>query len=292
MSSQPVPDWGNLAAQTLSASTNFRIRPIYHTMTEVAGACPFCKQGTDRFLMFAEGNYWCRKCHKKGWWRTTSAEELAEQKKTALASQQETRRRLQSCNDWKTYHRNVHEHMSDWLSHGLEESDVLRYQLGYTTNRWNLPSLTIPIFFQGLLVDIRHRLLGTDTDKYRSHFANTPPGFLNGDAVTTSQKIFLVEGEKKAIILEKYGIAPTVSYPGINTQDALIAFLHDQGTEGQDIVYIPDPNTYETILYASRELKKHGRHVSIVELFLKPDDLLLRYGATPLVNAIARKQRV
>lgn len=298
MRSQPQP-WAVEAAVLIGASTKFALQPElrYHTTGEATTACPFCREGEHRFIIFIEGNYFCRKCEKRGWWRTSITDEEKQQLfRERDEKRQETRRRLQACTSWKTYHENVYSHLADWQAHGIDQSDIDRWQLGYAERdtTFEVPSLTIPVFFRGNLVDIRHRLLleQPTNNKYRSHFRDTPPSFFNGDVVTTRSSIFLVEGEKKAIILEKYGISPAVSYPGVNMQEPLLAFLHDQGHEGQEIIYIPDPNTIDTIVLAGRELARMNRKVSVVEVFLKPDDLLIQYGQIALKNALKWKRRL
>lgn len=277
------------AGNILSQQHNFILHPTYHTSDEAQSACPFCRDGTKRFVIFQDGNYWCRKCEVRGWWRTALTKQETEVIfREKELSRQATVRRLRDCSDWKRYHQLVNGHLDEWQEHGLDQSDINKWQLGWAapSKLIEVASLTIPIFFKGLLVDIRHRLLGVTTNKYRSHFSHTPPAFFNGDAILTHQKLFLVEGEKKAIICHKFGFESTISYPGVNMQDALMGFLHDNGATHQELVYIPDPSTLDAIVPAGKELKRLGHKVSVVELFLKPDDLLLQYGSTAMRNAL------
>lgn len=282
--------WAIEAAKSLSLAHGFQLTPKYHTVDSVESACPFCRDGTKRFVIFREGNYWCRECNTKGWWgEAPTQEEVQKALEEKELSRQATVRKLQKCNDWKMYHNQVQLHTQEWQAHGIDDTDIIKWQLGYAepSKYIEVPSLTIPIFFKGLLVDIRHRLLGVeDGQKYRSHFTNTPPAFFNADSIFTNQKVFLVEGEKKAIIAHKFGYESAVSYPGVNMQEPLLAFLHENSLSGQDIIYLPDPNTIDTIIAAGKELKKLGHKVSVVDLFLKPDDLLLQYGTTALKNAL------
>lgn len=291
---RPVQQWAVEAAALISQSTGYVLQPRYHASTEAKSACPFCKTGDDRFVIFQEGNYWCRQCHVRGWWRTKlSSEEINEIETVKIAERQATTRKLSTCQDWKIYHREVAEHVSDWETHGINTDDIKRWQLGYSKNHFSVPSLTIPVFRNGVLVDIRHRLLQVeDGAKYRSHFKNTPPVFFNADVIETAQKVFLVEGEKKAIIMSKFGFNDTISYPGINTQEPLLSFLHNDGHAGQEFIYIPDPNTIDTVLQAGRELKALGHKVSVIELFLKPDDMLLQFGVQVLKSALTYTRKL
>ena len=132
-----------------------------------------------------------------------------------------------------------------------------------------------------------------DEDKYRNHFKHTPVAFFNGDVVIQKRpKILLVEGEKKAIIMHKFGFSDSVAYPGLKTQEPLLAFLHDNGSTSQEIIYVPDPNTIDTIVAAGRELAKLGHTVKVVDLILKPDDFLLRYGRGRLEAAQKHARKV
>ena len=101
---------------------------------EYSSSCPFCHAGIDRFLVFAEGNYWCRQCNTNGWIdendrRTLTPGELekirTEQRLRALERQQEEHERrlsalerMSRCRDHIAYHQALYNHdaaMDYWL---------------------------------------------------------------------------------------------------------------------------------------------------------------------------------
>ena len=174
-----LPAWTQTANVLLSQmypKVTFDFLP--HTSDEIMNAeCPHCGKGTDRFVIFSDGNTWCRKCGAKGFWRSslTNEEKKAHTREKEL-NEQATLRMLSSCKDWKAYHKNAFSHLTDWEVHGIDQTDVDKWMLGWDDQHFHIPTLTIPIFYKGVLRNIRHRVIGaTDSEqKYRSHFKNTP----------------------------------------------------------------------------------------------------------------------
>lgn len=277
----------------------------YHTSNEATGPCPLCKKetgyaGEDRFIVFEEGNFFCRYANRtgkdhKGWWLDApdrpSPEEIAVKK---LASQQEKLKlaaMMTSCNDWQEYHNQVNEAL--WVAQGLDKSAIDKWGLGYCMQapctEYSTPSLTIPVFNNQKLVDIRHRLLEPqEGQKYRSHRPGLPAQVFNLDAMGDGETVYVVEGEKKAIVLEHNGFHPTISYPGINNLSLIKdILLQDMCTsQVQRFLFIPDPGTQKVVSPLLKILSKEGVKVGLVDLFEKPDDLILQYGVESLRGAV------
>lgn len=280
-----------------SEATGVSLKP--HVEGQAAGPCPYCRQGQDRFVVFVEGNYWCRACNSKGWWRETkpSKEELERIREEKRRHMQMVYTKMSRCTDWIRYHDNVSEAIEIWYEHGVGIDSVMRWGLGYCRSAPLSPeheSITIPVFHRGRLVDIRHRIIGgADGNKYRSHMYGLTPPFFNLDAIAGGKKLYVVEGEKKAIILMSAGIKPTISYPGIGFAASIAnTVLNECGEHKQDIVFIPDPGTADKIEQVSIEIANSGHRCFILDLFDKPDDFILEYGINNFHGALKMIRRV
>lgn len=266
---------------------------------EYSSACPFCHAGTDRFLIFAEGNYWCRQCNVSGWIdendkRRLTPDELEkirmEQRVRALERQAEEHERrltalerMSKCRDHISYHQAVYDYdaaMDYWLSEGISFDSIERYQLGYCqrcpTDNLGRPSYTIPVVQGGKLLNIRHRLTNAPSgDKYRPHMAGLGNQLFNADAVLARpDSIAIVEGEKKSIVVAQAGFA-NVGIVGKR------AFKPEwvEWFRPVKLVYVAlDPDARES---AYRLGAMFGNRARVVDLPAKIDDMIVRYGATP-----------
>lgn len=283
--------------ETASSVVGVPLKP--HVEGQAVGPCPNCRQGKDRFVAFVEGNWWCRACSSKGWWRETkpSKEELEQIKEDKRRAAEMAYARMSRCSDWIKYHDNVSEGIEIWFEHGIGIDSIMRWGLGYCKSAPLSPeheSLTIPVFYKGRLVDIRHRIIGApDGNKYRSHMYGLTPPFFNLDAIAGGKKLYVVEGEKKAIILMAAGFSPTISYPGIGFADRIASnILNESRGEKQDIVFIPDPGSADKIESISGELASSGHKCFMLDLFDKPDDFLHEYGKNSFFGALKMVRRI
>lgn len=261
------------------------------THDEAAGPCPFCREGDDRFRLWADGGYWCRRCGRTGWLdenedRPLTPEERTELRLLALERRQaDQERRLSALERMHkqeavalAYHTTMPQHeRAYWWGQGINDESIARFQLGYCqrcpTDHAGRPSYTIPITFRGQLWNIRHRIReGVGGDKYRPHMAGLPATIFNADRLDERQNILVVEGEKKAIVIEQETPMVAVGIPGANAFKEKWLRLFKNAAA----VYIAlDPDALEQ---AARIGEMIGRRARIVEMPYKPDDFFVRYG--------------
>lgn len=266
----------------------------YHTNEQAVGPCPFCPDhGDDRFVVFIDGNYYCRRCERRGWWKDDGLDKTTIAATRLVKEQDRIKRReaIANCKDWITYNQQAHLGLTEWKSFGIDETDIMKWGLGFCKQSpccdYPSASLTIPVYHHGTLVDIRHRLLSPQNgQKYRSHWPGLPPSFFNIDSVKEGGVVFVVEGEKKAVVLEHYGFHPTISFPGLNNGSQLPTILSQECTKSQQIVFLPDPGSEAKMRPLFQSLRQKGFRVSVVDLFKKPDDWLMEYGPESVRNAL------
>ena len=285
------------------AGKKLNTKLVRHAQGEACGPCPRCG-GKDRFICFAEGNYFCRRCHHKGWWADDPEEgrkRVAEERVRQEEQQATLRRRMATCQDWVEYHQDALELVEArelWKGYGMGEAEIQKWGLGFCRSCPTAPdhcgSLTIPCFQGGIRLDIRHRLLNVPPEfgKYRSHLAGLRPPIFNLDSVEYGDLVAIVEGEKKAIILDKFGFKAVVALPGINFAKYFLDLLPDRITGNQRAVVLLDPHTNRTGEKLARALCNRGVETRVADSYMKPDDMLLRYGTGPMSEILKQAREV
>lgn len=282
--------------------------PHYRKRTgkEYSAACPFCGLGDDRFRYWPDkGNYWCRRCDTRGFvieantlhfspeqydaWKRAEAER---QQKEHL-KQRETIGRL-SIARAEFYHVQMVDR-SYWYEQGLNDETINRFKLGYAPacpTYPDSPGWTIPIFYQGKLYNIRHRLARPNgSGKYRPEIAGLPAAVFNADVLDSGDwMVVLVEGEIKAMCLQQYGFS-AVGIPGANSfKDRWLKLFKPDSA-----VYVAlDPGAEEQAREIATALKASGIEARVCALPCKPDDMLCKYGGSPadLVKFLALGKKV
>lgn len=242
-----------------------------------ASTCSVCGRGDDRLVVFEEGNFWCRKCGHRGFWDQSRASSTSQRAADGYRVNQIKRSQMVGCRDWVDYHDRVledHRMMQLWLDRGMQRSEISEWGLGYTDicPMTGTPSLTIPVWHNNTLVDIRHRLLDGDAGKYRSHKPGLRASLFNLDSVGRSERVLLVEGEIKAILLSRV-FDSVVGVPGLNHPMVELDL-----NPLQSVVIMFDPGADSGAERVARDLLDAGIRSRIAHSFDKPDDLLLEFG--------------
>lgn len=293
----------DIVANMHAAETRWpQLRFKKKTNGEASASCPMCHNGRDRFLIFADGGYWCRQCNAKGWideedseWSKLDPTERrlrlleAEQRRARHEREEQQRQltalqRMAKCQDHIHYHSDMTtDQMEYWLNEGMTVETIMKYKLGWCprcpTDFNGRSSYTIPVFGRDgeTLTNIRHRLIGDgDGGKYRPHLSGIPVQLFNSQVLSTSASaasILVLEGEKKSICLDQCGF-PNVSVMGKRSfkrewLDWLKPF---------QAVYIAlDPDATESADGLARLFDNRAR---VVNLPVKADDFFHIYGGT------------
>jgi hypothetical protein len=122
-----------------------------------------------------------------------------------------------------------------WHDQGLDDETIARYEVGIcprcptaSHDEPDARSATIPILRDGQIVQIRHRLLqpADPKDKYRPEVRGQGLLLFNTDSLTKlpdgeprdgMDDVLIVEGEKKTLVLERFGLGwllPVISATG------------------------------------------------------------------------------
>jgi hypothetical protein len=262
---------------------------------ELHGPCPFCGQAkTDGFMVWPEGNYYCRKCDRRG-----RVPGLGETDPSAVSQAKLVKRQRQAraLTEWQHgfkagYIKGWHEamlaqHLAHWLQRGITTENVQRYMLGYVPDRvfegkdhapFHSDAYTIPHThpLTGELTNCQYRLMHLpvgENGKYRQEPGLPPASFftkrtLGGPAV-------VVEGGVKAIVIRQLLQAKlqVVGLPGIQPAEALL----EQLSQFDLLWWVMDPGPNRADSYA-RARGLLGQRVKYVELPVKPDDGVVEYG--------------
>lgn len=288
------------------ASERLGVPLFKKTARECAGPCPKCG-GTDRFIVFLDGgdNGFCRQCQHKVYWgdnpqksrdRAAEAAELREDELAQLRLQMHSVK-------WWTYHETAKEsaeYRALWEKEGFSSTDMEVWGLGYCPacpTASTTASLTIPVFHQGDLMDIRHKLINPNgyDGKYRSHFAGLRPHPFNLDRVVSATTILLIEGEKKTMFtakrLREYTV---VGIPGVPfVIDALHGILELVDPENKPPIIVGlDPGMGRQGMHAALAFKEEGFVSYVADLLLPPDDLVKQFGVKVLETTLKQARRV
>jgi len=243
-----------------------------------------------------KGNWWCRPgpghCGDKGFLddlfdelkKPTEEQLLAWRVERLERKQRENEERLSKleqmarCTDDVRYHQSLTDQALEyWFGEGIFQESINRYLLGYCprcpTDVAGRPSYTIPVKNGGKLENIRHRLVGAESDKYRPHMAGLGTQLFNADDLNEAHdSIIVAEGEKKVIVLDQCGFrAVGISGKRNFKREWLRRF------DGIRTVYVAlDPDATAS---AYRLAALFGGRARVVQTPVKIDDMIVQYGA-------------
>lgn len=181
-----------------------------------------------------------------------------------------------------------------WSAKGLSLEACKRWHLGASLDHWGLGRTSvIPVFDNGKLVSIRHRIWGAEGgNKYRPHTKGCRAALFNADMI--DDDCLIVEGEIKSMVLTESGIL-AVGIPGA------LSFRDDWLSRFDRCkrVYVcldPALKTADGFLRARsvKWIKNLAEHTAVCELTLpmKPDDMVLACGAKEFAGSLAMAKRV
>lgn len=266
---------------------------------ELHGPCPFCGTGKDRFIVWPEGNYFCRVCESTGRVPGTGTGPLGRDtlREVITAKRAKQAARL---SEWQKGYKagfveGYHQAMKDatlrayWLSEGITDESIERYQLGYCEGRtfegeggrtFSSPAYTLPHIDPKTLqlVNCQYRIMSLPPGgggKYRQEPGLPPASFYTLPKVVDGPGAVVVEGGKKAIVISQLveRRLQVVGWPGAVPSEELYLEL-----EGFDVVWLimdPGPSRRKAEDRAKDYLKDRIR---IVSLPVKPDDAVVQYG--------------
>lgn len=303
-----MPNAYDVLLEQAQEGTRTRLRR--HTPEKAVGPCPDCG-GDDRFVVWLHDQMgWCSHCSlvvRYGEHSKKERREMAERNRAKVRAMTTRLRRemAQKSDVWKQYHRNLALHPRAyglWEEQGITREELVKYGLGYAPSCPTYPdsdSLTMPVFFDNQLVDIRHRLLKLPEDgsRYRSHMARLRPHPYNLDAIKGSpERVVVVGGEKKAIVLDSRTNERTVGLPGILLfRDLFDAYKEEypNGKPKPALVYALDPaETGQAARLARASVRELGTIAYVADLFEDPDDMVNNYGIEPLLASINMARRL
>ncbi len=278
---------------------------------EFCSSCPECG-GRDRFVMFRIGRggfpfSFCRKCpyHYTGKHNLPSKEEFLEWKRNQvevenarIEAAQRTLEILQSDRVWEQFHTNNNEYSREiFRGWGIQESWVEYLQLGlipdYTVKSgeeyYHSPGITIPVWYVGDIVqNVKIRVTNPrhDRDRYRNLY---PMGqsflFIPRHEEPLKGTGILVEGERKAIVLEQTLDDPKLRVVGLQTKTPAPELF--KSLKDFDKVYVwLDPDAFNkengresAVEYVTRMTGKE--RVLVVDCSKKLDDAIVEDGMNP-----------
>lgn len=210
---------------------------------------------------------------------------------------------LRKTETWRKYHEAVElneSYQQLWESEGIPVEWQNYWWLGYCSQftvmtdvgKWTTPTMTIPIFTgkDWEIQNIKHRLLNpfNPKDKYRPEKSglSTSPFYCDPEKMFDSERIIIVEGEKKAMVtyltLDDSNIQ-VIGLPGKNQWRSILDNL-----SGQTIYIMLDPDALKEAIEFSKIV--NGR---VINISMKIDDAINegainKYGVQKLLAGARR----
>lgn len=275
---------------------------LHRQGANMVGGCPECREGTDRFVVWEEGNFWCRVCGITGWlfdnkvnWKPdperarqhqARVEQLEIERRERVAAFQKG---LQSGYVLGYHNSLTDEHRAYLHKRGVTDDSILNYTLGFCPKRtvehdgkqYEVPAYTIPIRSpKGWeIVNIQFRLTETPwsaegAGKYRQVKDLPASAFYSERDMARGQAIVL-EGGFKAIVVSQFieHTMQVVGLPGVGGSKTIFPEINSMNYER--IYFIGDPGAEKQAAISAAKLT--AKKVGIVTLPMKPDDAIL-YG--------------
>ena len=281
------------------------------------GACPVCRTGRDRFIVWKEGNYYCRQCGEKGFLKLDDSRKLSYNEIKALMQQREEESkaaRKKSLESWQSqldlnkvmsWHNNLTPEMRiQWNNDGIPDYVLDSYCVGFNPTKWisvdgnmiSVPAYTIPIVSNQTkkIVNIQFRLVNppAGVGKYRQvNEIPAAPAYMSEE--TEGDFLLIVEGWKKAVVVFNFigKSFQVVGIPGIVVHPEIMESM--RGFKKK--VLMPDPfavSDRKNLENAVSRFKKYLSNVYLSTVLWKPDDMIVSGKVSlPQFNSILDNAR-
>jgi len=278
-----------------------RFIPVTPVEYRSPDGCPQCGGGddSDRLRLFLAGNsnprVWCRRCGYLLYLDTLDAhnklseeeierfkQELQKRREDEKKKQEDAIKKINASIDHLKYFNNMGNHLEAieyWYGEGVNSESVNKYKLGYCDSCPTAPysaSYTIPVTRNGKLYNIRHRLVTPNGHgKYRPHMSGLPIMLFNADDLDVESKFgFVLEGEKKTIVIRQKTGIPSVGIMGMSSFSS--GWVRSFGNWEQVYVCL-DPDADKRAMEIVKLFNGRGR---MVTLPVKADDFFVKYNGT------------
>lgn len=304
----------NISQQQIESLPNY----TQQTFSEWSSECPnpqcyvahpsHNRYKSDRFRYWPDdGNYWCRQCGLNGFvdGQGTIDPQVIEQKRRDREARERKIRtkkitnmaRLRKTRPDLVYHRQL-SNSPTWLEYvqetwGISRDTIARNKIGLCNThelsmiltKHQTASISIPFYYQDMLVTLRHRLvIPNGQGKYMPECAGLPSAIYNADVLLDpgTTKVVLVEGEMKVMVLEEH--LPWNGYrtTGVSGMNIFLRYGEKWAKlyRGVEEVYVClDPGAFHVAEKVARIIKETNpkQLVRVVPMPVKPDDFFVRY---------------
>lgn len=298
-----------LQTQLDLASKALGVKVLRQTDEKGKSPCPKCG-GDDRFLSWLfELNGTCMRCGYHVRWGDVDKQVIAQIKKEKQTTAIQLRKKMHGNTDWHKYA--DHPLALDlWAKEGVSTQSCNKYGLGHNpafrikdgNDFVEVPTMTMPNFYKGRLMDIRHRLMIPEKDqvrlgKYRSHLPKLMPFPFLADNICTEKPVVIMEGGKKAIIVDQYQNDPDCAMlvsgiPGVQMVEYVLFILGRKEVRNK-IYWMLDPDQPTSVSVAlARQTADLGFPSYVCHTFMKPDDMVREFGIETFYASINQAIKV
>ncbi len=157
---------------------------------------------------------------------------------------------------WRVEARQKSSEASEWLyKRGLSDETCDKYLLGLEP--FARPRLVIPLFRDGVLVNVKRRFLDTGDPNEKYKAVSGRPHVLYPRVLPTTRKLVVCEGEFDALVARQNGLAAVTGTAGMYTwRDEWTEQL--RGCQRVDIVFDAGPGPYAEARKLVKRLQDGG----------------------------------
>jgi len=208
--------------------------------------------------------------------RAERAADRAERAATKAEQQVDALIAFQQSEKWRQHEKailNNDEAIALWEQEGINVNWQGWYMFGVAPDFKEGLALTIPIRvpYDKKPVNIKYRIVGRTSDKYRQEAGLPPAMFWAFPGLDVSPTVILVEGEKKAAVVFSRLYNKDNPIQVIGAQKRLDPPLVKR-LEGANVFYVPDPDVDEVTICNNANML----NATIIDLPDKVDDMIIK----------------